>query len=165
MQEKEKIYSKMMEIPYYENTDSFYLLSRGYGINMMRSGSLWIEETAKTLTNIMSIDNFFHGPMEIIRSHAIVKAVTMPVLLDVLPDDRSEMIWSKINEAVPKSVYIGPERALATGGISFIYPEFDLPGSYTTLIIALYLQLFSYQCAAAKGIEPGTFYDEGWIVL
>ena len=103
--------------------------------------------------------------MEIVRSHAIVKPVTTPVLLDVIPDDRSGMIWNKINEAVPNSVYIGPERAGAKGGVRFVYPEFDLPGAYTTLIIALYLQLFSYQCAVAKGIEPGTFYDEGWVVL
>ena len=113
----------------------------------------------------MSVDNFFHGPMEIIRSQSIVKPITTPVLLNVMPDDRSGMIWSKISQAVPKSVYIGPERAEAKGGVSFVYPEFELPGAYTTLIIALYLQLFSYQCAAAKGIEPGTFYDEGWIVL
>ena len=164
MEEKENILSKMKDITYFENTDSFYMLSRGFGINMMRSGSLWIEETAKTLSNIMSIDNFYHGPMEIFRSHAIVKPVTTPVLLNVMPDDRSEMIWSKINEAVPRSVYIGPERAGATGGASFVYPEFDLPGAYTTLIIALYLQILSYQCAVAKGIEPGTFFDEGWIV-
>lgn len=164
MQEKENIYSSMMEIPYFENTDSFYMLSRGYGINMMRSGSLWIEETAKTLSNVMSIDNFYHGPMEIIRSHAIVKPITTPVFLDVMPDDRSGMIWSRINEAVPKSIYIGPERAQAMGGVRLAYPEFELPGAYATLIIALFLQLFSYQCAVSKGIEPGMFYDEGWIV-
>jgi glucosamine 6-phosphate synthetase-like amidotransferase/phosphosugar isomerase protein len=162
--EKENIYTSMKEIPYFEKTDSFYMLSRGYGINMMRSGSLWIEETAKTLSNIMSVDNFYHGPMEIIRSHAIVKPITTPVLLDVMSDNRSKMIWSKINEAVPESVYIGPEKAQAIGGVCFVYPEFGLSGAYTTLIIALYLQLFSYQCAVSKGIEPGMFYDEGWIV-
>lgn len=164
LKEKENIYASMKELSFFENTDSFYMLSRGYGINMMRSGSLWIEETAKTLANVMSVDNFYHGPMEVIRSHAIVKNVTTPILLDVLPDERSGMIWNKINEAVPKSVYIGPERARAIGGATFVYPEFDLPGSYATLIIALYLQLFSYQCAVSKGIEPGMFYDEGWIV-
>lgn len=164
MDEKEHIFERMAEIPYFKDTDSFYMLSRGYGINMMRSGSLWIEETAKTLGNVMSIDNFYHGPMEIIRSHSIVKPVTTPVYLDVIPDERSDMIWSKIHDAVPHSVYIGPERAMAKGGVSFVYPEFGLPGAYTTLIIALYLQLFSYQCAVSKGIEPGTFYDEGWIV-
>lgn len=164
MKEKENIYSGIMDIPCFEKTDGFYLLSRGFGINMMKSGSLWIEETAKTISNVMSIDNFFHGPMEIIRSHAVVKQVTTPVLLDVLPDDRSGMIWSKINDAVPDSIYIGPAGARPSGGTCLVYPEFGLPAAYTTIIIALYLQLFSYQCAVAKGIEPGMFFDEGWIV-
>lgn len=162
--EKEGIFTQIQEIPYFEKTDGFYMLSRGFGINMLRSGSLWVEETAKTMSNIMSIDNFYHGPMEIIRSHAIVKPVTTPILLDVLPDARSEMIWEKINAAVPDSVYIGKEGKKAEGGVCLQYPDFDLPDAYTTLIIALYLQLFSYQCAVCKGIEPGTFYDEGWIV-
>ncbi|MCI8834044.1 MAG: SIS domain-containing protein [Ruminococcus sp.] len=162
--EKETIFTQIQGIPYFEKTDSFYMLSRGFGINMLRSGSLWVEETAKTMSNIMSIDNFYHGPMEIIRSHAIVKPVTTPVLLDVLPDARSEMIWGKINAAVPDSIYIGKEGKKAEGGVCLFYPNFDLPDAYTTLIIALYLQLFSYQCAVCKGIEPGTFYDEGWIV-
>lgn len=162
--EKEHIFEQVQKIPYFEKTDSFYMLSRGYGINMLRSGSLWVEETAKTMSNIMSIDNFYHGPMEIIRSHAIVKPVTTPVFLNVLPDARSNMIWGKINDAVPDSIYIGAENLEASGGVCLVYPEFGLPGAYTTLIIALYLQLFSYQCALAKGIEPGTFYDEGWIV-
>lgn len=163
-QEKENIFARIKEIPYFGKTDSFYLLSRGYGINMMRSGSLWIEETAKTVSNVMSIDNFFHGPMEIIRSHAIVKPITMPILLNVKSDARSQMIWSKIHEAVPESIYIGPEGIQPIGGVSLVYPEFDLSGAYATLIIALYLQMISYQCAVSKGIEPGMFYDEGWIV-
>ena len=74
------------------------------------------------------------------------------------------MIWGKINAAVPDSIYIGKEGKKAEGGVCLFYPNFDLPDAYTTLIIALYLQLFSYQCAVCKGIEPGTFYDEGWIV-
>lgn len=162
--QKEEIFAQIREIPYFEKTDSFYMLSRGFGINMLRSASLWVEETAKTMSNIMSIDNFYHGPMEIIRSHAIVRPVTTPVFLDVLSDNRSQMIWEKINAAVPDSIYIGKDKEKALGGACLIYPDFALPEAYTTLIIALYLQLFSYQCAVCKGIEPGTFYDEGWIV-
>jgi len=162
--EKENIFAEIQAIPYFEKADSFYLVSRGYGINMMRSGSLWIEETAKTPGNVMSIDNFFHGPMEIIRSHSILKQITIPILLNIRPDDRSEMIWRKINEAVPESIYIGPKEIQPIGGRSLVYPDFELPGAYVTLIIALYLQLISYQCAVSKGIEPGMFYDEGWIV-
>ena len=163
-QQKEDIFRQIQAIPYFEKSDAFYMLSRGFGINMMRSASLWVEETAKTMSNVMSIDNFYHGPMEIIRSHAIVKQVTTPVLLDVVTDARSQMIWGKINAAVPDSIYIGAEGKQALGGVCLLYPEFGLEDAYTSLIIALYLQLISYQCAVCKGIEPGTFYDEGWIV-
>lgn len=162
--EKEHIYGQIQKIPYFEKTDNFYMVSRGFGINMLRSGSLWVEETAKTMSNIMSIDNFYHGPMEIIRSHALMKPVTTPLFLDVLTDERSKMIWGKINDAVRDSVYIGAKGKEAFGGVCLQYPEFSLPGAYTMLIIALYLQLISYQCAVSKGIEPGTFFDEGWIV-
>ena len=163
-QQKEDIFRQIQAIPYFEKSDAFYMLSRGFGINMMRSASLWVEETAKTMSNVMSIDNFYHGPMEIIRSHAIVKQVTTPVLLDVVTDARSQMIWGKINSAVPDSIYIGAEGKQALGGVCLRYPEFGLEDAYTSLIIALYLQLISYQCAVCKGIEPGTFCDEGWIV-
>lgn len=163
-QQKENIFREIQAIPYFEKTDAFYMLSRGFGINMMRSASLWVEETAKTMSNVMSIDNFYHGPMEIIRSHAIVRQVTTPVLLDVVTDPRSQMIWGKINAAVPDSIYIGAEGKQALGGVCLRYPEFGLEEAYTSLIIALFLQLISYQCAVCKGIEPGTFYDEGWIV-
>ena len=162
--EKENILGQIRSIPCLKKADSFYLLSRGYGINMMRSCSLWIEETAKIPSPVMSIDNFYHGPMEIIRSHAIVKSVTVPIFLDTLPDSRSEMIWNHVNRAVPESVYFGPEGSGAPGGARILYPDLGLPGSCMTLVQALYFQLLSYQCAAANGIEPGMFFDEGWVV-
>ena len=162
---KQDIFRQIQAIPYFEKTDAFYMLSRGFGINMMRSASLWVEETAKTMANVMSLDNFYHGPMEVIRFHHIVKQVTTPVLLDVITNERSKMIWGKINAAVPDSIYIGPEGKEASGGVQLIYPEFDLEPTWTSLIIALYLQLISYQCAVCKGIEPGTFLDDGWVVL
>ncbi|MCP1110401.1 SIS domain-containing protein [Ohessyouella blattaphilus] len=162
---KKAIFEEIQKIPYFAEADGYYLLSRGYGINMMRSGSLWIEETAKIMSNVMSIDNFYHGPMEVIRFSKQVAQKTIPIFLDVLPDARSQMIWGKINESVSESIYIGAAGKEAVGGVCLNYPEFELPAAYTTLIIALYLQLISYQCAVAKGIEPGTFLDEGWVVL
>lgn len=164
-QNKENIFKEIQGISYFKEADSYYLLSRGYGINMMRSGSLWIEETAKIISNVMSIDNFYHGPMEVIRFSKQVKQKTIPMFLDVLTDARSQMIWGKINEAVSDSIYLGATSKEAVGGTCLAYPEFELPPAYTTLIIALYLQLISYQCAVAKGIEPGTFLDEGWVIL
>lgn len=162
---KERILSQIEAVPFLSKADAFYMISRSWGINMMRSASLWIEETAKTPANIMSVDNFFHGPMEIIRSHAIVSSVTCPVLFDVLPDDRSAMIWGKVNDAVPNSLYFGPEGSSMPGGARFEIPFFGLEGGWSMIVAALYFQLLSYQVAVANGIEPGFFYDEGWIVL
>lgn len=162
---KESILSQLEAIPFLGTPHGFYLISRSYGINMMRSASLWLEETAKTPANIMSIDNFFHGPMEIIRSHAIVKSVTCPVLFDVQPDARSAMIWGKVNQAVPDSLYFGPAGSTMPGGARFEMPDLGLEGGWSMLVAALYFQLLSYQVALANGIEPGFFYDEGWIVL
>ena len=162
---KERILSQIEAVPFLSKADAFYMISRSWGINMMRSASLWIEETAKTPANIMSVDNFFHGPMEIIRSHAIVSSVTCPVLFDVLPDDRSAMIWGKVNDAVPNTLYFGPEGSSMPGGARFEIPFFGLEGGWSMIVAALYFQLLSYQVAVANGIEPGFFYDEGWIVL
>ena len=162
---KESILTQLATIPFLKDAHGFYLLSRSWGINMMRSASLWLEETAKTPANIMSIDNFYHGPMEVIRSHAIVRAVTCPVLLDVQPDDRSAMIWEKVNQAVPQTLYFGPKGSAMPGGARFELPELGLEGGWSMLVAALYFQLLSYQVAVANGIEPGFFYDEGWIVL
>ena len=161
----ESILSQLEAIPFLGTPHGFYLISRSYGINMMRSASLWLEETAKTPANIMSVDNFFHGPMEIIRSHAIVKSVTCPVLFDVQPDDRSAMIWGKVNQGVPDSLYFGPEGSAMPGGARFEIPDLGLEGPWSMLVAALFFQLLSYQVAIVNGIEPGFFYDEGWIVL
>ena len=103
--------------------------------------------------------------MEIIRSHAIVKAVTCPVLFDVQPDARSAMIWGKVCQAVPESLYFGPEGSEMPGGARFQIPDLGLSGGWSMIVAALFFQLLSYQVAVANGIEPGFFYDEGWIVL
>ena len=161
---KESILAQLEAVPFLKDAHGFYLLSRSWGINMMRSASLWLEETAKTPANIMSIDNFYHGPMEVIRSHAIVKAVTCPVLFDVQPDDRSKMIWGYVNQAVPDSLYFGPAGADVPAGARFDLPELGLGGGWNMVVDALFFQLLSYQTAVANGIEPGFFYEEGWIV-
>ena len=163
-QHKEAILAQIEAVPFLSKAHGFYCLSRSYGINMMRSASLWLEETAKTPANVMSIDNFYHGPMEVIRSHAIVKAVTCPILFDVQPDERSRMIWDYVNQAVPDSLYFGPAGSDMPGGARFEIPELGLTGGWTMIVAALWFQLLSYQVAVANGIEPGFFYEEGWIV-
>ena len=162
---KESMLAQLETVPFLAEANCFYMISRSWGVNMMRSASLWLEETAKTPANIMSVDNYFHGPMEIIRSHAIVKSVTCPVLFDVQPDARSAMIWEKTNQAVSNSLYFGPEGSTMPGGARFEIPDLGLEGPWSMLVAALFFQLLSYQVAIVNGIEPGFFYDEGWIVL
>ncbi|MBQ3339481.1 MAG: hypothetical protein IJG82_07850, partial [Atopobiaceae bacterium] len=162
---KEGILAQIASVPFLAEANGFYMVSRSCGSNMMRSASLWLEETATTPANIMSVDNFFPGPLEIIRSHAIVQSVTCPVLFDVQPDDRSAMIWGKVNQAVPDSLYFGPEGSAMPGGARFEIPDLGLEGPWSMLVAALFFQLLSYQVAVVNGIEPGFFYDEGWIVL
>lgn len=159
-----RLHDQLAAISFLGKADNFYMLSRGYGVNMMRSGSLWLEETAKVCANIMSIDNFYHGPMEIIRSAKIVRSVTTPLFLDVCPDERSRMIWGKINASMPDSIYIGPEGEPATAGAALYYPNFAVENGYLMILQALYLQLLSYRAALSYGIEPGMFFDEGWVV-
>ncbi|RVU98101.1 hypothetical protein EII22_03240 [Coriobacteriales bacterium OH1046] len=151
------------DIDFLASTGSFYLLSRSQGINMMRSASLWIEETAKVPANVMSLDNFYHGPMEIIRAQKITKTATTPVLLDACPDGRSRMIWRRINDAAPSSLYFGADPS-APAAFRFLLPELGLDASWMMLGQALHFQLLSYQVALCRGIEPGMFFDEGWVV-
>ena len=151
-------------IPFLGSADSFYMLSRSQGINMMRSASLWLEETSKVPANVMSLDNFYHGPMEIVRAQRITKSKTVPVILDVLPDDRSRMIWDYINQAQPENLYVGPEGSDMPAGARIELPDLGLDGAHAMLVQALAFQLLSYQVAVANGVEPGMFFEEGWIV-
>lgn len=158
-----ELLGRIEEIDLLGSAGSFYLLSRAQGINMMRSASLWIEETAKVPANVMSIDNFYHGPMEIIRAQKIAKTTTVPVLLDIRPDDRSRMIWSRINDTAPGSLYFGADSS-APAAFRFMLPEFGLDATWMMLIQALYFQLLSYHVARCRDIEPGMFFNEGWVV-
>lgn len=156
--------STIEHIPFLGSADSFYMLSRAQGINMMRSASLWLEETAKVPANVMSLDNFYHGPMEIIRAQKITKSKTVPVLLDVLGDDRSRMIWNYITQAQPENIYVGPAGSNMPAAVCVELPDLQLDGAHMMLVQALCFQLLSYQCAIANNVEPGMFFEEGWIV-
>lgn len=162
---KRAVLSAIEGISALATTDGFYLVSRGCGINMMRSASLWLEETAKVMANVMSIDNFFHGPMELIRSHAIVKPTTTPLMLDVCGSERSRMIWDRITQAVDEAIYVGPAGG-HTGQARYVLetPKLGLDDPHMMLVQALFFQLLSYQTALVRGIEPGMFFDEGWVV-
>ena len=114
--------------------------------------------------NVMSLDNFYHGPMEIVRAQRITKSKTVPVILDVLPDDRSRMIWDYVNQAQPENLYVGPEGSDMPAGARIELPDLGLDGAHAMLVQALAFQLLSYQVAVANGVEPGMFFEEGWIV-
>lgn len=161
---KQSLLEAIEQIPFLGSADNFYMLSRAQGINMMRSASLWLEETAKVPANVMSLDNFYHGPMEIIRAQKITKSKTVPVLLDVLGDERSHMIWDYINQAQPENIYVGPADTDMPAGVRIDVPELGLDGAHMMLVQALIFQLLSYQCAIANNVEPGMFFEEGWIV-
>ncbi|MCC6098705.1 MAG: hypothetical protein LIV25_05665 [Olsenella sp.] len=160
---KESLLQAIEGIGFLPQADSFYLISRGWGLNMMRSTSLWLEETAKVPANVMSVDNFYHGPMELIRAQGIAKSKTVPILLDALPDSRSKMIWGYVNDATQDTVYFGtnPDARAAN---RFIFPDLGLPAHWMMLVQAMYFQLLSYQTAIANGIEPGMFFEDGWVV-
>lgn len=161
---KERVLEQIESVDFLKDSDGFYLLSRGEGINMIRSASLWLEETAKIPANVMSVDNFYHGPMELIRAHSIAKVNTTPVLLEVLPDERMGMIWDYVNQAAPDSVWFGPESSGTPAGARLPFPELGLDGPWMMLVQAMWFQLLSYRMAILKGIEPGMFFEEGWIV-
>ena len=160
---KESLLGAMEGVGCLPQADSFYLLSRGWGINMMRSASLWLEETAKVPANVMSIDNFYHGPMELVRAQGIAKSKTVPVLLDAIPDSRSKMIWGYVNDATQDTLYFGSDPT-SKAGYRFTFPDLGLPAHWMMLVQAMYFQLLSYQTAIANGIEPGMFFEDGWVV-
>lgn len=160
---KRAILARLEEVPFLSATDCFYLISRDEGVNMARSASLWIEETAKVGANVMSADNFYHGPMELVRAQSITRTRTTPVLIDIYPDERSSMIWDYVNDAAPDSLYFGFDDS-ARAGARFTFPELDLDAPWMMLVEAIYFQLLSYQVALAHGVEPGMFFEDGWVV-
>lgn len=161
---KERVLAQLETIDFLKGADAYYLLSRGEGINMMRSASLWLEETAKIGANVMSVDNFYHGPMELVRAHKIARVNTVPILLEVLPDDRMAMIWDYVNQATPDTVWFGPESSDTPAAARLPFPDLGLDGPWMMLVQAMWFQLLSYRVAVVNGIEPGMFFEEGWIV-
>lgn len=161
---KEDILNQWEQVPFLDKPHNFYLLSRGFGMYVMRSCSLWVEETAKVCANFMSIDNFYHGPMEINRWAGRLSCVTAPLYLDVFGDGRSQMIWEKVCQNTPNCIYVGPAGPQNQGGACFETPQLGLEDPWMMIVLALYFQLMSYQTAIARGIKPGEFLDEGWVV-
>ena len=153
---KETILKAVAEIPFPNSPLSFYLLSRSYGMGVVRSASLWLEEGAKICANVSSIDTFYHGPIELCRTQCIF------VYLDARSNERSKMIWDKICSYSGNTIYFGPDESNAAYNVTT--PQFDLDEGYIMLMLAMYFQLLTYHCALAGGIEPGEMENVSWVI-
>ncbi len=156
---KEQILSQFEALDYLGDTPSFYFLSRGCGMGVVQSASLWLEEESKKCSGILSLDNFYHGPVE------VVSASTLPVYLDVCTNPRAEAIWSRICTVARHAIYLGPEGSVPSGCDVINYPRFELEEEYLMLLLAMYFQFFAYQCAKSAGVVPGEFRVlRDWVV-
>ena len=155
---KEAVLRQIESIPFLRQAPNFYFLSRGCGMGVVKSASLWLEEASRKCGNVSSLDNFYHGPIE------LSKTQTVPVFLDVDPDERSAMIWETICGYTQTCVYVGPQGSVPPGCFTLNYPVFSVPEEYNMLLLALYFQLFAYQCALTNGLEPGKLETVSWVV-
>ena len=158
-QSKEQILAQFEALDYLGDTPSFYFLSRGYGMGVIQSASLWLEEESKKCSGVLSLDGFYHGPVE------VVSATTLPLYLDVCENDRAEVIWKDICSFARHSIYLGPVGKAPSNCDVINYPHFDVDEEYRMLLLAMYFQFFAYQSAKAAGVTPGEFRVlHGWVV-
>ena len=156
---KESILEKLHQQSCLAEATSFYCLSRGYGIGVIESGSLWIEEEAKKCCHPSTIDNYYHGPIEVIQNKI------MNIFLNTEGNDRSSRIWKLICDKSELTLYIGPEGQEGCGNITLYYPKFNFDKEYYMILLALFFQLIAYQCTLATGRVPGEFQVlSDWVV-
>ncbi len=152
---KEKVLQEIERIPLFKNAHSYNFLSRGYGMGVSRAASLWLEEIAFVSGDVMSIDSFYHGPIRSILNSKLTDNMIVPVFFDVKPDERTKKIWTEVADAARASIYFGTDEKRKVGSTCIYYPEFQVQEEYTMLLLAIYVQLFAYQCCVVKGYEPG----------
>ncbi len=152
---KEKVLKEMEGIPLFKDAHSYNFLSRGYGMGVSRAASLWLEEIAFVSGDVMSIDSFYHGPIRSILNSELADNMIVPVFFDVIPDGRTKKIWTEVAEAARASIYFGTDEKQTDGSVCIYYPEFRLQEEYGMILLAMYVQLFAYQCCIVKGYEPG----------
>lgn len=152
---KEKVLHDIEKIPLFKKAHSYNFLSRGYGMGVLRAASLWLEEIAFVSGDVMSIDNFYHGPIRSILNSEIADNMIVPVFLDVVSTERTRKIWAEAAEAARASIYFGVNAEQKKGSICIYYPEFKVQEEYQMILLAMYVQLFAYQCCIVKGYEPG----------
>lgn len=152
---KEKILLDMERISLFKKAHSYNFLSRGYGMGVSRAASLWLEEIAFVSGDVMSIDSFYHGPIRSILNSELADNMIVPVFFDVSATDRTRKIWSEVVEAARASIYFGASKEQKEGSICIYYPKFKVQEEYQMILLAMYVQLFAYQCCIVKGYEPG----------
>lgn len=157
-QNKEIISQKFASLKSVIGIKGVYCLSRSFGLGIVESASLWIEEEAKICCSRDVIDNFYHGPVEVITSDIL------PVFLDISGNDRSAMIWDCISQNSNRALCLCPEGSFHSSYMIH-YPRFQIEPEYYSLLLALYFQLLAFYCAEGAGNEPGTFSIlKGWVV-
>ncbi len=155
---KEDLLECIQSIPFLSDTPSFYLLSRGYGMGVIKSGALWIEEASRKCSCISTLDNFYHGTIEVAQTD------TVPLLLDVLSTERSDMIWRRINEIAKHTIRIAQTPCKIDGCTEILVPDFGAGEGYQMLALALVFQLFAYQNAVVNHLNVGALGTVSWVV-
>lgn len=155
---KEEILKEISRLKILKGVPDFYFLSRGYGMGVVKSGALWMEEVARKCVSVSSLDTFYHGPLELSTTDII------PIFLGVDLDSRSDMILDKLCSFSDKVICLCPENAEIKNKYTIIYPEFQVEPEYKMLLLAFYFQFLSYQCALENGIEPGAMETISWVV-
>ncbi len=164
---KERILEEIGKISFFKTAHSYNFLSRGYGLGASKAASLWLEEIAFVSGDLMSIDSFYHGPIRSILNSEIADNVIVPVFFDVLPTERTTKIWQEVVGAAKESVYFGTDTQKGEGSVCIYYPDFNLEEEYSLILLAMYVQLFAYQCCIVKGYEPGVSLgipQDRWVV-
>lgn len=152
---KGEILGEIGGIPFFKSAHSYNFLSRGYGSGVSKAASLWLEEIAFVSGDCMTIDSFYHGPIRSVLNSSLTENMIVPVFFDVLPTERTEQIWEEIVSFAKGSVYFGTDERKKTGSVCIYYPKFQLEEEYLMILLAMYVQLFAYQCCIVKGYEPG----------
>lgn len=155
---KEEILEEIRRLDILKDVPDFYFLSRGYGMGVVKSGALWMEEVARKCVSVSSLDTFYHGPLELSRTDII------PVFLGVDLDARSDMILDRLCSFSDKVICFCPENMKHENSYTIFYPEFQVEPEYKMLLLAFYFQFLSYQCAFINGIEPGAMETISWVV-
>ena len=69
-----------------------------------------------------------------------------------------------VARATTDTIWFGPESSDTPAAARLPFPDLGLDGPWMMLVQAMWFQLLSYRVAVVNDIEPGMFFEEGWIV-